>query len=86
MISPADHLIPRKEIDSFIARVRPSYSRVRINQFANRIKVHPGIVVGQLQRRDEIKYSQGRDALVKIRDLVTQSAVTDGWGHFPPGF
>jgi HTH-type transcriptional regulator / antitoxin HigA len=81
-----DHLIPRQEIDSFIARVRPTYSRVRINQFADRIKVHPGIVVGQLQRRDEINYSQGRDVLVKIRDLVTQSAVTDGWGHFPPGF
>jgi HTH-type transcriptional regulator / antitoxin HigA len=42
-------------------------------------------VVGQLQRRDEIKYSQGRDVLVKIRDLVTQSAVTDGWGRLPPG-
>ena len=33
-----DNLVPKKEIDSFIARVRPLYSRVRINQFANRIK------------------------------------------------
>jgi HTH-type transcriptional regulator / antitoxin HigA len=80
-----DHLIPNKEIDSFIARVRPLYSRVRINQFANRIKVHPGIIVGQLQYRGEIKYSQARDMLVKIRDSVTQSAVTDGWGYYPPG-
>jgi HTH-type transcriptional regulator/antitoxin HigA len=80
-----DHLIPQNEIDSFIARVRPLYSRVRINQFANRIKIHPGIIVGQLQRRGEIKYSQGRDMLVKVRDLVTTSAVTDGWGHYPPG-
>ena len=81
-----DNLVPKKEIDSFIARVRPLYSRVRINQFANRIRVHPGIIVGQLQRRGEIKYSQGRDMLVKVRDLVTQSAVTDGWGHYPPNF
>ena len=79
-----DHLVP-KEIDSFIARVRPLYSRVRINQFANRIKIHPGIIVGQLQRRGEIKYSQGRDMLVKVRDQVIQSAVTDGWGLYPPG-
>ena len=81
-----DNLIPQNEIDSFIARVRPLYSRVRINQFANRIKIHPGIIIGQLQRRGEIKYSQGRDMLVKVRDLVTTSAVTDGWGHYPPGF
>ncbi len=81
-----DHLVPKHEIESFIARVRPLYSRTRINQFANRIRVHPGIIVGQLQRRDEIKYSQGRDMLVKVRDLVIQSAVTDGWGHYPSDF
>ncbi len=81
-----DRLIPGREIDSFIARVRPLYSRVRINQFANRIKIHPGIIIGQLQRRNEIKYSQGREMLVKIRDTVTQSATTDGWGHYPSQF
>lgn len=78
-----DALVPKKELDSFIARIRPLYSRSRINQFANRIQVHPGIIVGQLQRRGEIRYSQGRETLVKVRDIVTQSAVTDGWGHFP---
>jgi HTH-type transcriptional regulator/antitoxin HigA len=78
-----DNLVPKEVIDSFVARVRPLYSRVRINQFANRIQVHPGIIVGQLQRRGEIKYSQGREMLVKVRELVTQSAVTDGWGHYP---
>ena len=76
-------LVPPKELDSFIARIRPLYSRTRINQFANRIHVHPGIIIGQLQRREEIKYSQGREMLVKIRDIVTQASVTDGWGHFP---
>ncbi len=78
-----DRLVPEREIASFIARVRPLYSRIRINQFANRIKVHPGIIIGQLQRRDEIKYSQGREMLVKVRDTVTQSTTTDGWGHYP---
>lgn len=81
-----DRLVPKHEIESFIARVRPLYSRARINQFANRIKVHPGVIVGQLQRRGEIKYSQGRDMLVKVRDLVIQSAATDGWGHYPSIF
>jgi HTH-type transcriptional regulator / antitoxin HigA len=76
-------LVPPKEMDSFIARIRPLYSRTRINQFANRIRVHPGVIIGQLQRREEIKYSQGREMLVKVRDIVTETSVTDGWGHFP---
>ena len=79
-----EHLVPRQEIESFIARVRPLYSRARINQFANRIQVHPGIIIGQLQWRGEIKFSQGREMLAKVRDVVTQSATTDGWGHFSP--
>ncbi len=78
-----DHLVPGPEIDSFIARVRPSYSRVRIHQFADRIHVHPGIIIGQLQRRGEIEYSQAREMLVKVRDTVTRSATTDGWGRSP---
>jgi HTH-type transcriptional regulator/antitoxin HigA len=51
--------------------------------FAAQIGVHPGIVVGQLQHLDEIPYSHNREMLVRIRDRVTNSAVTDGWGHTP---
>ncbi len=48
--------------------------------------VHPGIVVGQLQHasRGELKYSQHRDMLAKVRDIVTTTALTDGWGHSLP--
>ncbi len=77
----AQLLVPRKEIESFIARVRPLFSKKRIVQFANRIGVHPGIVVGQLQHREEIGYSHSREMLEKVRDLVTQTALTDGWGY-----
>ncbi len=79
-----DKLVPKAELDSFIARIRPLYSRSRINQFANRIQVHPGIIVGQLQRRGEINYSQLRESLVKVRVIVTQSAGTVGWGYISP--
>ncbi|GAC1473868.1 MAG: HigA family addiction module antitoxin [Isosphaeraceae bacterium] len=82
----SERLVPVREIDSLIARIRPLYSRSRITQFANRIRVHPGIIIGQLQRQGEIKCSQGREMLVKIRDSVTQTATTDGWGHFPSQF
>ena len=79
-----DKLVSKAELESFIARIRPLYSRSRINQFANRIQVHPGIIIGQLQRRGEINYSQLRESLVKVREIVTQSAVTDGWGCVSP--
>jgi HTH-type transcriptional regulator / antitoxin HigA len=72
-------LIPREEMDSFIRRVGPLYSRERVIQFAHRIKIHPGIVVGQLQYRNEIGYSALRNLLVKIRDVVIGTALTDGW-------
>jgi HTH-type transcriptional regulator/antitoxin HigA len=77
----ADSLIPTKEIESFIGRVGPLYSRDRIIQFANRIRIHPGIIVGQLQYRGEIGYGSMRDQLVKIREIVVSTALTDGWGQ-----
>ena len=80
----AQFLIPEGQLDNFIARVRPLYSKQRIRGFAGRLSIHPAIVVGQLQRRKEIKYSHNRDMLLKIREHVIASALTEGWGHFPP--
>ena len=79
-------LIPQDELDNYIARISPSYSKARIIGFAKRINVHPGIVVGQLQHssRNELNYSQHRDMLVKVRDIITSAALTDGWGHSLP--
>lgn len=80
----AEFLIPGGELDNFITRVRPLYSEQRIQLFARRIGVHPGIVVGQLQFRDEVPYTHFHKHLVKIREIVTQTALTDGWGSIPP--
>jgi len=76
-------LISPEEIDSFVRRVGPMYSKPRIIQFANRVRIHPGIVVGQLHHRNEVKPFAHREMLVKIRDYVVNSAITDGWGHSP---
>lgn len=76
-----DSLIPTSELKSFIQRVGPFYPTTRIVQFANRIKIHPGIIVGQLQHRQELPYAQQREFLVKVRDIVTSTALTDGWGQ-----
>jgi HTH-type transcriptional regulator / antitoxin HigA len=80
----ANFLIPSTEINKFIARIRPLYSKVRIQGFAMRLGVHPAIVVGQLQKRREILYSHSRDLLVKVRHIITTSALTDGWGQSLP--
>ena len=80
----AEFLVPKSELDGFITRVRPLYSEQRILLFAKRIGIHPGLVVGQLQYRDEVPYTHFHKHLVKIREIVTQAAVTDGWGTVPP--
>ncbi len=77
----AESLVPSAEIDSFIRRLGPLYSRERIIQFAHRVKMHPGVIVGQLQHRGEIGYSAHRELLSKIRSVVTETALTDGWGR-----
>ncbi len=79
-----ENLVPRRQLDNFIARVRPVYSTRKITAFAMTIGVHPGIVVGQLQHRGEIAYSSFRTLMVPIRDWITASAITDGWGTSLP--
>jgi HTH-type transcriptional regulator / antitoxin HigA len=79
----ADILVPQAELESFIRRLSPLYSTDRVVQFANKIKMHPGIIVGQLQHRGEVGYSAHRTFLVKIRNLITDVALTDGWGTNP---
>jgi HTH-type transcriptional regulator / antitoxin HigA len=76
--------IPREQTDSFIARVSPLFSKVRIAGFAAVNQVHPGIVVGQLQHRGVIGYQHSREVLIDVRSFVVESALTDGWGNYVP--
>ena len=78
-----DLLVPDNEIENFIARVRPLYSYDRVVGFANRLHVHPGIVVGQLQRRREIPYANLRKLLEKVKTNVLPNGIVDGWGYLP---
>ena len=77
----AHALVPGAELDSFIGRTSPLYASTRIVQFAHRIKMHPGIIVGQLQHRGELRYSSHRKFLVKVRKYLVETALTDGWGR-----
>jgi HTH-type transcriptional regulator/antitoxin HigA len=83
-VAAGEFLVPRTELDGFIVRVRPLYSEQRILLFAKRLGVHPGLVVGQLQFREEVPYTHFHKYLVRVREIVTQTALTDGWGTVPP--
>jgi HTH-type transcriptional regulator/antitoxin HigA len=76
-------LLSPAKLNSFIARIRPLYSKEKIRAFAKVNGVHPGIVVGQLQHRGEITWAHNREMLAKVRDLVVRAALTDGWGATP---
>lgn len=76
--------VDQAKLESFISRTRPLFSTLRIGALAKRIGTHPGMIVGQLQFREEIPYSHSRRLLVKVRHHVIGSTLTDGFGHQPP--
>ncbi len=77
----ADFLVPQSQLKTFIRNNRPYFSSTKITDFATQLKVHPGIIVGQLQHLREIGFNQHHASMAKVRELVTMTAFTDGWGH-----
>ena len=79
----AEFCLPQKEVTSFIARKAPYFSERDILGFARRVDVHPGIVIGQIQKRTG-RWELLRKYLVKIRHHVLPGAIVDGWGQIAP--
>lgn len=79
----ADFCVPTKEIHSFYLRKRPFFADREVQAFAKRMNVHPGLVVGQLQRRME-RYDFLRKHLVKVRENLGSAMMMDGWGDLIP--
>ncbi len=77
----AEFCVPSDQLDNFIARVQPYFSEQKVLLFAQRINVHPGLVVGQLQRKLG-RHDFLRKHQVKVRACVLPSADADGWGTF----
>jgi len=77
----AAFLVPQEDLDDFVERVGPLYSKKRILGFAELHGLHPGLVVGQLQHRGELDWTHSREMLERVREMVTGAALTDGWGH-----
>ena len=71
--------VPSKKIESFIARKSPLFSERDLLGFAKINQIHPGLVVGQLQRRTG-RYDLFRKHLVSVNLYITPAAIVDGWG------
>ena len=79
----AEFLVANDKCNLFISAERPLYSEQNILSFAQDIGVHPAIIVGQLQLRDGLPAIPFRKHAIKIREIITSEAVTDGWGIVP---
>lgn len=77
----ANFCVPKAEFDSFYDRIYPLFSEDKVRRFAQRLGIHSGIVVGQLQRRLN-RYSYLRAHQVKIRTYAISGVLADGWGFF----
>lgn len=82
----ADFAVSDAELLGYMTRVNPYFfSEERVLGFAGRLGVHPGIVVGRLQKRLEksgntAPYKFLRNYLVRVRHIVVASSPFDGWG------
>jgi HTH-type transcriptional regulator/antitoxin HigA len=68
---------------SFLARRDRYIAEQDVLFFARQMKVHPGIVVGQIQNRTR-KYELLRKYQVKVRQYLMPTATVDGWGQVAP--
>lgn len=77
----AEFCVPKKMMDAFISRKAPIFAERDIIGLSRMINVHPGLIAGQIHHRmGDGYYNKFRQHLVPIREIVTPSAITDGWG------
>ena len=79
----ANFCVPKKNMDSFIARKAPFFAERDLLGFANTLHIHPGLIAGQLAHRTG-RFERFRKHLVKMRNIVAPGAIVDGWGEVAP--
>lgn len=75
--------VPRDKLQAFIDRKAPFFSERDLIGFSRVLKVHPGLVAGQLQYKMQ-QYDRFRKHLVAIREHVAPGSPVDGWGDVYP--
>jgi HTH-type transcriptional regulator/antitoxin HigA len=79
-----EHLVPQARLDDWILRTEPLYARIKIEAFAATVKVHPGIVLGQLKHRHIIDWPVLVGLHAKVRSFILPATLSDGYGHMVP--
>jgi HTH-type transcriptional regulator / antitoxin HigA len=79
-LAAADFCVPIQKMTSFYLRKHPYFSEREVIGFSSLMGVHPGIVVGQLQKRMK-RFDYLRKYQVQIRKHIIKDSVTDGWGN-----
>jgi HTH-type transcriptional regulator/antitoxin HigA len=75
--------VPQEQLENFYLRKFPYISERDVLAFARRIQRHPGIVVGQLQRKMQ-RFDWLTRYKVKVRQALIGVANMDGWGAAAP--
>ena len=75
--------VPSDEMESFFTRKSPYFYERDVVGFARRMQRHPGLIVGQIQRRTE-QWNLLRRHQIKIRKYIASTAMVDGWGQPAP--
>jgi HTH-type transcriptional regulator/antitoxin HigA len=73
-------LVPPHELQRLMQDIQLSYSEAFILDFAKRLNVHPGILVGQLQHHERLPWSAFSRLKSRIREYLVPAAFTDGFG------
>jgi HTH-type transcriptional regulator/antitoxin HigA len=79
----AEFCVPQAKLRKFVTVKAPFYPERDMVGFARTLRVHPGIVAGQLRHATK-RYELFRKHLVKIRSVVAPVATVDGWGDVVP--
>lgn len=76
----ADFCVPAAAMRDFLLRNQPMFRQEQVLNFARYMHLHPGLVIGQIQRHTG-RWELLRPLLVKVRHLVVKTALTDGYGQ-----
>lgn len=82
-LAAANFGVTQDAIQRFITLKAPFFREQDLLGFANTMQVHPGIVVGRLQRAIG-RFDLLRKHLVKVRSRIIQDVIVDGWGETAP--
>jgi HTH-type transcriptional regulator / antitoxin HigA len=79
----AEFCVPQSSLSKFIERKAPFFAERDILGFARTLRIHPGLVAGQLQHKTS-RYELFRHHLAKVRSSIAPNAMIDGWGDVAP--